>query len=171
VQSNSNRVARYILLFFVLFSAKCLAAEEKKDPPPKLLCVGLGIFDIIHDPHHVLLQFEYRTYFHRCHYARPLIGIFGTEKGSIYVYGGIAFDIFLGKKVVLSPSFAPGLYYKGKGKDLGFPLEFRSALELDYIFPNKSRFGAQFYHISNASLGHKNPGVEALVFLYSIPLN
>jgi len=113
---------------------------------------------------------EYRSCLPCFPYARPLFGIMGTERATLYVYGGMALDLFLGKGFVLTPSFAPGLYVQGKGKDLGFPLEFRSSMELSYILPNRGRIGAQFYHISNASLGSKNPGAEALVFFYGIPL-
>jgi hypothetical protein len=94
----------------------------------------------------------------------------GTEKGTLYVCGGLGWDIFLGKHFVLTPSFAPGLYSKGGGKSLHYPLEFRSSIELAYIFKDKARAGAQFYHISNASLGHKNPGTECLIFFYSFPI-
>jgi len=55
--------------------------------------------------------------------------------------------------------------------ELGFPLEYRSSAELSYRLKNKSRFGAMFYHISNSSLGFKNPGTECLVFFYSVSLS
>lgn len=160
-------------LFYSLFLSFCgytsLLGEEKKEPP-LLLNVGTGVYDIIHNPHNPLLQVEYRSYIKKYPYLRPLVAAMITDKASFYVCGGIAGDIFLGKSVVLTPSFAPGFYWKGKGKDLHFPLEFRSSIELSYVFSNQGRFGGQFYHISNASLGHKNPGAEALVFFYAIPL-
>lgn len=137
---------------------------------PKLITLGLGIFDIVKDPKHVLFQFEYRSTLNNFKKARPIVGFFVTEQGTTYVYGGMGYDIFFGKNVVFMPSFTPGLYYHGKGKKLRFPLEFRSAAELAYVFKNKNRLGAQFYHISNASLGRKNPGVEVLVLNYSIAL-
>lgn len=161
---------KYLFALLIFLSSFLLQAEDTR-PTRKLLNVGVGVYDIIHDPHHVLLQLEYRSFFKCCKYLRPLIGIMGTEKGTVYVYGGIAGDIFLGKSAfVLTPSFAPGVYFKGKGKDLGFPLEFRSSMELAYILPNQGRIGAQFYHLSNASFGNKNPGSESLVLFYSIPL-
>ncbi len=52
---------------------------------------------------------------------------------------------------------------------MGFPINFRSALELSYIFHNKGRFGAQFNHISNAHMFHKNPGANSLFIFYAIP--
>ncbi len=152
---------------FILF-ASGLRSEESKTP--NLLNLGVGVYDIIHDPHNVMLQVEYRSFLKSFKYARPLIGLMGTDKATFYVYGGMALDIFLGKYVALTPSFAPGIYVKGYGKNLWFPLEFRSSMELSFILPNQGRIGGQFYHISNASIGHKNPGAEALVFFYALPL-
>ena len=157
-----------LFLSLIFLTAPILTYAHK--PPIPLLQVGLGVYDIIHNPQNALLQLEYRSFIKSCHYIRPLIAMMVTDKASLYFCGGLAGDIFLGKSWVLTPSFAPGLYFKGKGKDLHFPLEFRSSIELSYILPNQGRIGGQFYHISNASLGRKNPGVEALVFFYGIPL-
>ncbi len=159
-----------LLLLFILTFPSFLRGEESSPKIPKFLNLGVGVYDIIHNPKNLLMQVEYRSFIKKCHYLRPLIGIMGTDKGSLYAYGGIAGDIFLGKYFVLTPSFAPGIYYKGHGKNLHFPLEFRSSMELSYILPNQGRIGAQFYHISNASFGRKNPGAEALLLFYSIPL-
>lgn len=163
----TQKITLFSLLSTLFFSSISLQAEEKNTP--YLLNLGVGIFDVIQNPHNLLLQVEFRSFMKNFSYARPLFGIMGTDKASFYVYGGMALDIFLGKKVVLTPSFAPGIYVKGGGKNLWFPLEFRSSMELSYILPNQRRIGAQFYHISNASIGHKNPGTEALVFFYSLP--
>ncbi|MBM3198153.1 MAG: acyloxyacyl hydrolase, partial [Chlamydiae bacterium] len=157
-------------LFYLLGIGLPMILQAREPSRAKLLYLGTGIYDIIHDPHNALLQLEYRTFFPKCHYLRPLAGTMITNKASWYIYGGIAGDIFLSKQWVLTPSFSPGIYLQGKGKDLHFPLEFRSSLELAFIFPNEARLGAQFYHISNASLGKKNPGAEALVFFYGVPL-
>ncbi len=157
------------LLTLLMIPSLFLRAEEEKKTP-RLLNLGAGVYDIIHDPHNFMLQVEYRSFIKKFHYARPLVGLMGTDKATFYFYAGMACDIFLGSKVALTPSFAPGLYLKGFGKNLHFPLEFRSSMELSYILPNQGRIGGQFYHISNASFGPKNPGAEALVFFYSVPL-
>lgn len=163
----TQKITLFSLLSTLFFSFTVLQAEEKQTP--YLLNLGIGIFDIVKDPNNLLLQAEFRSFIKSFPYARPLFGIMGTDQGVFYVYGGMALDIFLGKRVALTPSFAPGIYTKGGGKNLHFPLEFRSSMELSYIFSNQGRIGAQFYHLSNASIGSKNPGVEALVFFYSIP--
>jgi lipid A 3-O-deacylase len=132
------------------------------------LQLGIGVFNIVRNEKQLQLQAEYRWDVH-VKQLRPLVAAAITSKGSLYFCAGAGWDIFLGEKLVLTPSFAPGLYFKGNGKDLHFPLEFRSSIELAYVFDNKGRLGAQFYHISNASLAKKNPGAESLIFYYAIP--
>lgn len=161
---------RFAHFCLALFLTPSLYALQPDPHTPNLLQIGSGVYDIIHNPHTACLQIEYRSSIKSFPYLRPLLGLMGTDKASFYLFGGMAGDIFLGKGWVLTPSFAPGLYTKGKGKDLHFPLEFRSAMELSWAFPHKGRIGGQFYHISNASLGGKNPGAEALIFFYAIAL-
>ena len=162
-----------ILLFFLLPIA-LFAKEKSPIEESKLLNVGIGVFNIVRNSKAVNFQIEYRSdfpfYRNFMLFFRPLIGIMATTKGSGYIYTGIAFDVFFTKRVVFTPSFAPGIYIKGKGMELGFPLQYRSSAELSYRFKNKGRLGGMFYHISNASLGFRNPGTECLVFFYSIPL-
>ena len=140
----------------------------------KLLNVGVGVFNIVRNTKSMNFQVEYRSdlplYRNQYIFIRPLVGVMANWEPSGYFYGGIAFDFFFGKHFVFTPSFAPGIYIKGGGMELGFPLEFRSSVEASYRFNNHARLGAMFYHISNASLGFRNPGTECLVFFYSIPI-
>ncbi len=157
------------LLPLILF-----AVDKHPIKDSKLLNVGIGVFNIVRNRKSMNFQVEYRSdyafYRNSMLFFRPLVGVMATTRGSAYLYAGIAFDIFLFPQLVFTPSFAPGIYIKGWGMELGFPLEFRSSAELSYRFKNKSRFGVMFYHMSNASIGFKNPGTECLVFFYSIPL-
>jgi hypothetical protein len=100
-------------------------------------------------------------------HIRPLAGFFIATEGNCYFFAGCGIDAFLGKKVVLTPSFAPGVYYHGNGKHLGFPIDFRSAIELSYISVKQSRWGLQFSHISNAGMLWKNPGANSLILYYA----
>lgn len=162
------------VIFLLFFSMTLFAGEKSPIEEPRLLSVGAGIFNIVRNKKSPNFQVEYRSNFpfyrNSILFFRPLVGVMATMAGSGYIYTGIAFDIFFTKNIVFTPSFAPGIYIKGGGMELGFPLEFRSSAELSYRFNNKSRFGAMFYHMSNASLGFKNPGTECLVFFYAIPL-
>ncbi len=158
---------RFFLLIFSFFSSFLLYAE-KKEPIPSHLMVGPGLFDIDRSHPRFFTQLEYRWTVHFPH-LRPLAAFFLTTDQNFFVCGGVSYDIYFGRRVVFTPSFAPGLYYHGKGKHLGFPLNFRSAAELAFVFKNQSRFGAQFNHISNAHILFKNPGVNSLFIFYAIP--
>ncbi len=138
------------------------------------MMLGVGGFNMLHGPKTMVYQAEYRfnaEIYRKGHFLlRPLVGAMMTGTRSSYFYGGIAFD-FIFKHFAITPSFAPGIYFQGGGKNLYYPLEFRSTFEMAGIFTNKARLGFQFYHISNASLGRKNPGTECLVFFWAIPFN
>ena len=66
--------------------------------------------------------------------------------------------------LIFTPSFAPGFYHEGDGKDLGHALEFKSEVQLSYTTTNTSSFGISYNHVSNASLGDKNPGANSYMF-------
>ena len=101
---------------------------------------------------------------------KPLGGIMATSDKAFYVYAGVGIDVYLGNRVVITPSFAPGYYHKGDGLDLGHELEFRSQLEIAYRFDNRSRLGVAISHMSNASIGDTNPGTESAMVYYSVPI-
>jgi hypothetical protein len=157
-----------------LLAAPLFAEEENPVKAVKTRCdhfnMGIGVFNIVR-PHHRPWQYqvEYRWDV-KFHNIRPLASVMGNTKGSLYFCGGAGWDIFLGKHLVVTPSFAPGLYFRGQGKSLHFPIEFRSSIELAFVLPNKGRIGGQFYHISNASMGKRNPGAESLIFYYALPI-
>ena len=62
----------------------------------------------------------------------PITGGFVTENSAAYVYTGIEWNMEYGWKNFFTPSFAPGLYHQGDGKDLGHVLEFKSEVQLSY---------------------------------------
>jgi lipid A 3-O-deacylase len=98
---------------------------------------------------------------------RPIVGAMATSDGAVYGCGGIAYDLPLGRRLVVTPSFAPGLYARGRGLDLGHVVEFRSEVALDYRLGHGAHVGLSFSHMSNAHLGDKNPGVESLMVQFS----
>jgi hypothetical protein len=100
---------------------------------------------------------------------KPFGGGMANSSGTLHVFVGVLIDFYLWSCVVITPSFAPGLYHAGGGKDLGSPLEFRSQIELSYRFPRGFRIGVGFNHISNAMLGRINPGIEAVSITFSTP--
>jgi len=90
----------------------------------------------------------------------PITGGFLTEKNAFYFYTGAEAKYNLGL-ITITPSFAPGYYSVGDGKDLGSPLEFKSEVQMSLNLSENSQFGMSYNHISNASLGNKNPGANS----------
>ena len=60
---------------------------------------------------------------------QPITGGFMTGNSSVYLYTGIEGQYGIGPLKIL-PSFAPGYYEKGDGKDLGSVLEFKSEVKI-----------------------------------------
>ena len=93
----------------------------------------------------------------------PITGGFITENNAIYLYTGIQAEYDLGF-LTIAPSFAPGYYSYGDGKDLGSPLEFKSEVQVSFNLSDSTHLGMSYNHISNASLGTKNPGANSYMF-------
>ena len=96
----------------------------------------------------------------------PITGGFLTENSAAYVYTGVEWNLDIGE-FMFTPSFAPGLYHEGDGKDLGHALEFKSEVQLSYSSSDTTNFGVSYNHVSNASLGDKNPGANSYMFNFS----
>ena len=61
-----------------------------------------------------------------------------TEKNAFYLYTGVQAEYEMGPFLTITPSFAPGYYnYGGKGKDLGYPLEFKSEMQISLDLSHK----------------------------------
>ena len=90
----------------------------------------------------------------------PITGGFITEKNAFYFYTGAEANYNFGI-ISITPSFAPGYYNTGDGKDLGSPIEFKSEVQMSLNVSESTQFGMSYNHISNASLGDKNPGANS----------
>ena len=93
----------------------------------------------------------------------PVTGAMITADNASYFYTGVQANYKLGALNVI-PSFAPGYYNQGNGKDLGHALEFKSEVQLSLELPKDSQFGFSYNHLSNASLVDKNPGANSYMF-------
>ena len=101
----------------------------------------------------------------------PIAGGMATSAGGVYAFLGLSIDVPVGRRVILRGSFAPGYYSQGSaGKDLGSPIEFRSALEVSVSLGGQRSLGIEYYHLSNAGLGSINPGQESLVLTLALPV-
>ena len=119
----------------------------------------------------VEFRLEYRSDIKLWHF-KPFVAAAGTTTGQYFAGAGVLVDIFLGRRFVLTPSFAPHFYTGGDDAlDLDYPLQFRSQLEAAYRFDDRSRLGVAVSHYSNASLGDTNPGTESAMLYYSVPFD
>ena len=93
----------------------------------------------------------------------PITGAMITADSATYFYTGVQSEYSFGA-LNITPSFAPGYYNKGNGKDLGHTLEFKSEVQVSLDLPQSSQLGFSYNHLSNASLGDKNPGANSYMF-------
>ncbi len=90
---------------------------------------------------------------------KPVTGAFITGKSSVYLYTGIEGQYGIGPLKIL-PSFTPGYYEKGNGKDLGSVFEFKSEIKLGLDLFENSKLSYSYSHISNNDWGDTNPGTD-----------
>ncbi|MBL6951551.1 MAG: acyloxyacyl hydrolase [Alphaproteobacteria bacterium] len=150
--------------------ALLLLVQPARADEPDFIAFSAGVFDLGKNQKAVEGRLEYRSDI-RLWVFKPFAGLMGTSDGGAYGYAGVLVDMFIGRRMVATISFAPGAYAKGDGKKLGHALEFRSQLELAYRFDDRSRLGLALSHISNASIGDKNPGAESLMLTYALPVS
>ena len=162
-----NRLLFPIILIAGLGSTS-LAEEEKLQLPNTQLNMYSGMFDFSDEKQRaVLVGFQhqneelYRDTFLGT--LSPITGGFVTENQALYAYTGVEWNFDIGP-LNFTPSFAPGLYGEGKGKDLGHILEFKSEVQASWSLSKNSELGMSYNHISNASLGDKNPGANSYMF-------
>lgn len=160
---------RFFLIVSVIlitpFTSETLAEDGRKH-----ISFSTAVFDI--------LQQESTAFEGRIEYRgpefysdfKPLTGAMFNTDGALHLFAGLFIDIPIFDFLYFSPSFAPGIYFHDESKDLNFLLEFRSQLELVFLMGNDIKVGISFNHISNASLGNTNPGVESIALTYYFPL-
>lgn len=143
-------------------------AQDQKDIDKPLVVLSGGVFDL-GGKSRAEGRVEIRSGEALFWKIKPFVGAMGTGGGAAYGFGGLLADFPLGEGFVLTPSFAAGPYRQGGGKDLGHGAEFRSQIELAYVIQGGSRLGLGASHISNASLGNRNPGANSLFAFFALP--
>ena len=148
------------------------AQDNKPDNDPEFLSLAVGAFDFNRQKDEgVEGRIEYRSD-NKLLFFKPFGAIGYATSGHGFVGAGVLLDLYFGRRIVVTPSFAPHFYVGGDDDlDLDYPLEFRSQLEMSYRFNDRSRMGLAVSHYSNASLGDTNPGTESAMIYYSLPLN
>ena len=158
----------YVLVTFIFFSFQVNSEEIKKIDSEHQFNFYSGMFDfsddgkraaifgIQHQNENLLRDTFLGTF-------SPITGAMITADSASYIYTGVQAQYKIGK-MDFTPSFTPGLYNKGDGKDLGHVVEFKSEVQLSLDLLNNSQLGISYNHISNASLGDKNPGANSYMF-------
>ena len=160
-----RKIASAILVAFISFSFLSFANSEDKKSNNTELNFFTGMFDFSDDNQAtgVLgIQHQNDDLFRKSFLGRlsPITGGFLTGNNAFYFYTGAQAEYDLGL-FTITPSFAPGYYNSGDGKDLGSALEFKSEIQMSLNLSDSTEFGMSYNHISNASLGDKNPGANS----------
>jgi len=149
-----------------------LAGQSARADDPDFITISGGWFDLNRQKDQGgEFRLEYRSNYKLWQF-KPFLTASGVTNGMTFVGAGVLVDVYLGRRWVVTPSFAP-TWWRGKTTklDMGHAVEFRSQLEVAYRMDDRSRVGLSFSHYSNASLGDKNPGTESMLLNYSIPLD
>lgn len=178
IQVGENTLKKYLVgsvrafcaCFVTATSMYALPTDARADDPA-FISFGAGAYDWNRQKEEgAEFRVEYRSE-SKFWYVKPFVAVSATSTGQGFIGAGILLDVYLGRRLVLTPSFAPHFYVGGNKKlDLDYPLEFRSQLEIAYRFDDRSRLGLAVSHYSNASLGDTNPGTESAVIYYSLPI-
>ena len=162
-----RKIASNILIVIISFSflSYAYSADEDKYERPTELNFFTGMFDFSDDKQAAAvlgIQHQNDELFKKFNHGilSPITGAFVTANNAFYIYTGAQIEYDLGA-LKITPSFAPGYYGEGNGKDLGYPLEFKTEIQMSYDWSESTHIGMSYNHISNASLGTKNPGANS----------
>ena len=159
----------FCLTLIFVFSVFALNAEEiKTDNQDTEFNVYTGMFDFSDQgKRSTLIGFQHQNEnLNRDTFLgnlSPITGAFITADSAGYIYTGVQAQYKIGA-LNITPSFMPGLYHQGDGKDLGHVLEFKSEVQLSLDISKSTELGFSYNHLSNASLGDKNPGANSYMF-------
>ena len=171
-----KKITIYLLTFFTIFFSPLLSEEKNKVNSSHQYNFFIGNFDFSDDKQSAVLfgfqhqneVLERQTFLGN---VSPITGGFITENSAVYIYTGIEWNYNMGNKMTFTPSFAPGLYSEGEGKDLGHVLEFKTEVQATYAVNEATSFGMSYNHISNASIGDKNLGQIVICLIIFISFN
>jgi lipid A 3-O-deacylase len=161
---------RLLKKYIIVLAFLCIFIPDTYSQDKNYITLSTAVFDILQqDNSSSEGRVEFR--FNKIDWQiKPFGGVMANTDGAVYLFSGFYYDLPLASFLYLTPSFAPGFYHKCDSKNLDFALEFRSQLELSIRLENNIRVGVSFSHISNASLGKINPGVESFAIIYYVPL-
>ena len=155
-------------IFILLGLSISVYADELKSSDSHQFNFFSGVFDYSHEGKNSELfgiQHSNEDLFRDTSFGKisPITGFMMTADSATYFYTGVQAEYEIGN-LNFTPSFSPGYYTTGDGKDLGSPLEFKTEVQLSYDLLPGSKLGYSYNHVSNAGLGDKNPGANSYMF-------
>jgi lipid A 3-O-deacylase len=158
----------YLVLVSFLISLSSIADDHEIDNNNTKFNIYSGMFDFSDDgKRSTLIGFQHQnTDLNKDTFLgnlSPITGVLFTTDNAAYIYTGVQAQYSVGALNII-PSFTPGFYNQGDGKDLGHAIEFKSEIQLSLDLPRDSQFGFSYNHLSNASLSDKNPGANSYMF-------
>ena len=157
-----------LLILLLVFPYQLKSDELKKLPSEHEINFYSGMFDFSDDGKKsaiIGLQHQNENLIRESFLGTlsPITGAMITADNAAYFYTGVQAQYKMGIFDV-TPSFTPGIYEKGDGKDLGHLVEFKSEIQLTFDLNDSTHLRMSYNHLSNASLGTKNPGANSYMF-------
>jgi len=157
-------------LMFISAPSAAIAAD------PALVTLSGGVYDLVS---HRTQEFEGRVEYRHGQGLfetggifrgfKPMVGLMGNSAGAVFGYGGFAVPFaFDDGRWEFVPSGAIGGYHEGSGIFLGGTFQFHIGVSGSYVISRNSRLGLALYHISNANVHRKNPGVNSALLQWSL---
>jgi len=169
MRAKSTLWAAFLL---IVTAGTALGQDSSRPRHAGSLSIGAGSFNFGHTHPSGGIGLEYRLDSkswkpgaNRIFALVPAFGLVGTSKDAVFAYAGLRTDLDVTQRWRLTPGFAVGAYDRSGDIDLGGPVEFRSSLDVSRAVGDTMRIGLTIYHISNARLYDRNPGVNALAFV------
>ena len=164
----NNLYNKILLILILVLSPFTVKAEENKNASEHEYNFYIGNFDFSdHKQAALMVGFQHQNEsLERESFLgniSPITGGFITENSGAYIYTGIEWNMNMGG-LLFTPSFSPGLYHAGDGKDLNHILEFKTEVQLSFAFSENSNIAMSYNHISNGNLAKDNPGANNYAF-------
>jgi hypothetical protein len=158
------------LLSFALFLSFVLPAQSQE----WVMGAGFADFSSSRAKDTAIISVEYHS--DPFHSRRRLkigwggsVSVFGT--GDVHLGGGLVGVLDLGQRWFAEASVMPGLYgHRILENNLGSAFEIRSLLSVGRRLNNGGAISVALTHKSNASTAAKNPGVNAVLLRWHLPV-
>ncbi len=160
-----------MVILLLLLSLSTRAEENLARADLPMLNLSIGNLDIATDitgPYRFGVEYRFRSFSQWK--IIPAVGYAFSSSHASFLYTDLRHDFWLSDRWILIPSFGVGYFDDSTKTQLGYPIEFRSGIELAYRFYRQYRIGMAVFHLSNGDLSKNNPGTEVLVASLTIPV-